>query len=91
MLYLRLTLDLIERGRLPLKSANYSVMPVSLPEVFLLMFNLKFSSVHAFERAAIVLNIMMAALHPVDLNTLRQMINAGRTDVYVSHDHVKNL
>lgn len=33
LLYLRLTLDLLEQGIVRLKTANYSALPVSLPEV----------------------------------------------------------
>merc|ERR1719319_1573403 len=41
-LFVKLTLDLIERGHLVLKSSSFNVLPQSLSEVFLLEFNLKF-------------------------------------------------
>lgn len=90
MLYLRLVLDLIESGRLRLKSANYSVLPLNLVEVFQLMFNLKFSTARAFDRIASVLSIMLASLRPLDLTAICQIINAGLTDGYVSMDDVKD-
>jgi hypothetical protein len=90
MLYLRLVLDLLESDRLRLKSANYSVLPVNLAEVFLLMFNLKFSTVRAFERIAPVLSVMLASLRPIDLNTMCQTINAGLTDDYIPIDDIRD-
>ncbi len=84
LLYIRLTLDLLERGQLRLKSANYSVLPVSLPEVFLLMFNLKFASILAFEKVLPVLSVMLAALRPLTAKQLFEILNSGKTEDYLT-------
>lgn len=49
-LYLKLTLDLFQRGHLVIKSASYKVVPVSLSELYLLQCNMKFMTQSAFER-----------------------------------------
>lgn len=41
-LYCKLALDLIEKGCLVLKTANFKILPINLHEVLLLNFNLKF-------------------------------------------------
>ena len=83
-LYAKLVLDLIERGQIVPKSSNYKILPVNLSEVFLLLFNLKFSSVRAFERVSTVLGVCLAALYPLTLEDIFLTVNSGFTQKYIS-------
>ncbi|XP_074856929.1 protein TANC1 isoform X2 [Carettochelys insculpta] len=77
-LYLKLTLDLFQKGHLVIKSASYKVVPVSLSELYLLQCNMKFMTNSAFERALPVLNVALASLHPLTDDQIFQAINAGQ-------------
>ncbi|NXU53944.1 TANC1 protein, partial [Turnix velox] len=77
-LYLKLTLDLFQRGHLVIKSASYKVVPVSLSELYLLQCNMKFMTNSAFERALPILNVALASLHPMTDDQIFQAINAGQ-------------
>uniref|UniRef100_A0A8C5SGD0 Tetratricopeptide repeat, ankyrin repeat and coiled-coil containing 1 n=1 Tax=Laticauda laticaudata TaxID=8630 RepID=A0A8C5SGD0_LATLA len=77
-LYLKLTLDLFQKGHLVIKSASYKVVPVSLSELYLLQCNMKFMTNSAFERALPVLNVALASLHPMTDEQIFQAINAGQ-------------
>ena len=63
-LYVKLILDLIEKGHIILKSASYGVIPQSLSEVFLLQFNQKFPSSQSFNRVSDILAVCLASLNP---------------------------
>ncbi|XP_041857256.1 protein TANC1 [Melanotaenia boesemani] len=76
-LYLKLTLDLFERGHLVIKSASYKVVPISLAELYQLQCNMKFMTNSAFERSLPILNVALASLHPMTDEQLFQAINAG--------------
>ncbi|XP_051786535.1 protein TANC1-like isoform X2 [Erpetoichthys calabaricus] len=76
-LYLKLTLDLFEKGHLVIKSSSYKVVPVSLSELYLLQCNMKFITNSAFERTLPVLNVTLASLHPMTDEQIFQAINAG--------------
>ncbi|XP_051881260.1 protein TANC1 isoform X2 [Pristis pectinata] len=76
-LYLKLTLDLFEKGHLVIKSTSYKVVPVSLSELYLLQCNMKFLTQTSFERALPVLNVALASLHPLTDEQIFQTINAG--------------
>ncbi|XP_061082293.1 protein TANC1-like isoform X1 [Conger conger] len=76
-LYLKLTLDLFEKGHLVIKSASYKVVPVSLAELYLLQCNMKFITNSAFERTLPILNVALASLHPLTDEQLFQAANAG--------------
>lgn len=65
MLYLRLTLDLIETGKLAPKSAGFKIIPVNISEVFLLMCNLRFTSTSSFQRVKDILAVALASLYPL--------------------------
>ncbi|NXO02192.1 TANC1 protein, partial [Rhinopomastus cyanomelas] len=77
-LYLKLTLDLFQKGHLVIKSASYKVVPVSLSELYLLQCNMKFMTNSAFERARPILNVALASLHPMTDEQLFQALNAGQ-------------
>ena len=85
-LYTRLVLDLIERGQLVPKSSNYKILPVNLSEVFLLLFNLKFSSVRGFERVSTILGVCLAALYPLTSQDIFMTINSGFTQRFITWD-----
>nr|XP_043906356.1 protein TANC2 isoform X3 [Solea senegalensis]XP_043906357.1 protein TANC2 isoform X3 [Solea senegalensis] len=76
-LYLKLTLDLIERGYLVLKSSSFKVVPVSLAEVYLLQLNMRFPTLSSFQRVLPLLNITVASLHPMTEQQLFEAVNAG--------------
>uniref|UniRef100_A0A7N6AH95 Tetratricopeptide repeat, ankyrin repeat and coiled-coil containing 1b n=1 Tax=Anabas testudineus TaxID=64144 RepID=A0A7N6AH95_ANATE len=75
-LYLKLTLDLFERGHLVIKSSSYKVVPVSVAELYQLQCNMKFMTNSAFERSLPILNVALASLHPLTDEQLFQAINA---------------
>uniref|UniRef100_A0A8C4VC49 Tetratricopeptide repeat, ankyrin repeat and coiled-coil containing 1 n=1 Tax=Falco tinnunculus TaxID=100819 RepID=A0A8C4VC49_FALTI len=77
-LYLKLTLDLFQKGHLVIKSASYKVVPVSLSELYLLQCNMKFMTNSAFERALPILNVALASLHPMTDEQIFQAINASQ-------------
>ncbi|KAL2076492.1 hypothetical protein ACEWY4_027911 [Coilia grayii] len=76
-LYLKLTLDLIQKGYLVLKSSSYKVVPVSLAEVYLLLLNMRFPTQSSFERALPLLNVAVASLHPLTDEQAFGAVNAG--------------
>ena len=75
-LFVKLTLDLIERGHLVLKSSSFNVLPQSLSEVFLLEFNLKFPSLQSFRKVSDILSVVLAALQPLPLPEIHQTVSA---------------
>ncbi|XP_064471803.1 protein TANC2-like isoform X2 [Ornithodoros turicata] len=76
-LYMKLTLDLIEKGHLVVKSSSYKVLPVSLNQVYLLSFNLKFTTTRSYERVQSILQVCMATLTPLQPHELYHSVNAG--------------
>ncbi len=84
ILYLKLTLDLIEQGHIVLKSAIYKVLPINLSEIYLLLCNLKYPTTRAFERVTPILNTALASLYPLTDEQLFEAINAGCVDSYVT-------
>ncbi|XP_061464687.1 protein TANC1 isoform X2 [Rhineura floridana] len=82
-LYLKLTLDLFQKGHLVIKSASYKVVPVSLSELYLLQCNMKFMTNSSFEKALPILNVALASLHPMTDDQIFQAINAGQ--IYGEH------
>ncbi|XP_059142219.1 protein TANC2-like isoform X2 [Physella acuta] len=83
-LYAKLILDLIEGGQLVPKSSNYKILPVNLSEIFLLHFNIRFSSVRSFERVSTILGVCLAALYPLTLEDIFLTVNSGYTQRYIS-------
>uniref|UniRef100_A0A672SI46 Tetratricopeptide repeat, ankyrin repeat and coiled-coil containing 2 n=1 Tax=Sinocyclocheilus grahami TaxID=75366 RepID=A0A672SI46_SINGR len=76
-LYLKLTLDLIEKGYLVLKSSSFKVVPVNLAEVYLLQLNMRFPTQSSFERVLPLLNVAVASLHPLTDEQAYSAVNAG--------------
>ena len=77
ILYLKLILNLIENGLLVLKSGSFKILPQSLSEIFLLMFNLKFPTTSNFEKHQPIFNVVLASQAPLSLLEIYQSINAG--------------
>ena len=78
-LYTKMVLDLIERGYLVIKSSSFNVLPMSLSEIFLLEFNLKFPSSKAYEKIQDVLATALASLTPMTPMELFGAINSLTT------------
>ncbi|GLH00293.1 Uncharacterized protein GBIM_06713 [Gryllus bimaculatus] len=85
-LFAKLTLDLLERGHLVVKSSGYKVLPVSLAQIFLLHFNLRFPTVRSFEKVAPILSVCLAALYPLTLLEIYYSVNAIYVDKFMSWD-----
>ena len=75
-LFLKLTLDLIERGHLVIKSSSFNLLPVSLSEVFMLEFNLKFPSVSSFRKVSDILSVCLASLRPLTLAEIYHTVSS---------------
>nr|MBE5726894.1 rolling pebbles [Cucujiformia] len=75
-LFTKLTLDLLERGHLVAKSSGYKVLPVNLPQIFLLHFNLRFPTVKSFEKVSSILSVCLGALYPLTLLEIYYSVNA---------------
>ncbi|XP_033624485.1 protein TANC1-like isoform X2 [Asterias rubens] len=88
-LYLKLTLDLIEKGHIVLKSTSYKVLPINLSEVYLLLCNLKFQTTRAFDRVSPILNIALASLYPLPDLLVLDVMNAGYITTYVEKEDFK--
>nr|XP_002121336.3 protein TANC2-like [Ciona intestinalis] len=76
-LFLRLTLDLIEKGSIVPKSSGFKVIPVSVHEVFLLMCNLRFMSYTSFDDVRDVIAVALASLYPLKDDHIYQAICSG--------------
>ncbi|XP_069119870.1 protein TANC2-like isoform X1 [Argopecten irradians] len=89
-LYTKLTLDLIEKGNVVLKSSNYKILPMNISEVFLLNFNLKFQSVRSFEKVSPILSVCLATLYPLNATEIFETVNSGYTDRFLSWTDFQN-
>ncbi|KAK4290338.1 hypothetical protein Pmani_036750 [Petrolisthes manimaculis] len=90
MLYVKLILDLVERGHLVMKSGSFKVLPQTLNEIFLLLFNLRFPSVRSFEKVQPILNVVLAALSPLTLPEIYHSVNSGLLFKFLSWDDFLN-
>lgn len=79
-LFAKLTLDLIERGSLVIKSNSFKVLPVTLSQIFLLSFNLRYPTQSAFDKVATILAVCLASLHPLTLLEIFHSINSLVTE-----------
>ncbi|XP_044761328.1 protein TANC2 isoform X3 [Coccinella septempunctata] len=75
-LHTKLTLDLLERGHLVAKSSGYKVLPVSLAQIYLLHFNLRFPTIRSFEKVSNILSVCLAALYPLTLLEIYYSVNS---------------
>nr|NVI77240.1 rolling pebbles [Cucujiformia] len=83
-LFTKLTLDLLERGHLVAKSTGYKVLPVSLAQIYLLHFNLRFPTIRSFEKVTHILSVCLGALYPLTLLEIYYSINSLSVDDYMS-------
>lgn len=90
MLYIKLILDLVERGHLVMKSGSFKVLPQTLSEIFLLLFNLRFPSVRSFEKIQPILNVVLASLNPLTLPEIYHSVNSGLLYKFLSWDEFLN-
>lgn len=82
-LYVKLILDLIERGHLVAKSSSYKVLPVTLAQIYLLHFNLRFPTVRSFEKVTHILSVCLAALYPLTLLEIYYSVNSLLVDSFL--------
>ncbi|XP_012226066.1 protein TANC2 isoform X3 [Linepithema humile] len=83
-LFAKLTLDFIESGHLVAKSTSYNVLPVSLAQIFLLHFNLRFPTAASFDKVQPLLAVCLAALYPLTLLEIFYSVNSLITDNFIS-------
>lgn len=79
-LFAKLTLDLIERGNLVIKSHSFKVLPVTLSQIFLLNFNMRYPTQSAFDKVSTILSVCLAALYPMTLLEIFHSVNALITE-----------
>jgi ankyrin repeat protein len=80
-LFAKLTLDLIEKGSLVVKSSNFKVLPKKMDDLFKLYFNLKFSSRLAYDRlASHIFAVCLASNRPLTLDDLFETLNCAYFD-----------
>nr|NVI77249.1 rolling pebbles [Cucujiformia] len=82
-LFVKLTLDLLERGQLVAKSAGYKVFPVTLSEIYLLHFNLRFPTIRSFEKVSHILSVCLSALYPLTLLEIYYSVNSLLVDTFL--------
>ena len=75
-LYVDLVLSFFKEGKLQIKSSSFGMIPMTLSEVFLLAFNLKYPSHEAFLKVKDLICIMAASLRPLTPAELFDCINA---------------
>ncbi len=75
-LHAKMTLDLIQQGQLVTKSSSFKVLPITLSEILLLHFNLRFATSRAFERVQPILSVCLASLNPMSLLEIYHSVNA---------------
>ncbi|KAF8790424.1 protein TANC2-like isoform X2 [Argiope bruennichi] len=64
-LFVKLVLDLLQQNHLVIKSSSFNVIPVSLDEIFTLMFSLRFPTSATFSKVKPILEICLASLRPL--------------------------
>nr|XP_021184127.2 protein TANC2 isoform X1 [Helicoverpa armigera] len=85
-LFLKLILDLLERSHIVVKSTNYKVVPISLAQIFLLQFNLRFPTVQSFEKVTHILSVCLAALYPLTLVEIYYSVNSLLVNQFLPWD-----
>lgn len=81
-LFAKLTLDLIEKGCLIIKSSNFKVLPKNIDDLCRLYFNLKFSSRLAYDRlAAHIFSLCLGTFRPLTLDEIYDALNCAYVNV----------
>ncbi|XP_040570019.1 protein TANC2 isoform X2 [Lepeophtheirus salmonis] len=91
ILFIRLTLDLISRNFLKIKSSNLHVLPISLSQIYLLEFNLKFPSSASFEPYRNILSVLVTPLNPLTVNSLYQAVITLESNSTLSMEEFKKM
>lgn len=78
-LYCNFVLNLFQDGKLQVKSSSFSMVPLSLSEVYLLAFNIQFPTLESFGRAKDILSICVASLRPLTSKQIFDCANALKT------------
>ena len=81
-LYTKMTLDLIERGHLKIKSSSFNVLPLTLSEIFMLEFNLKFPSSRAFDKVIFLYLYFTFFSHEILLSIIQTLTSFHRSEIY---------
>jgi hypothetical protein len=68
------------------QSKFLQVLPVSLAQIFLLHFNLRFPTLRSFEKVAPILSVCLAALYPLTLLEIYYSVNALHTNQFLPWD-----
>ena len=74
-LFVKMVLDLVDRGHLVIKN-SFNILPQSLSEVFMLEFNLRFPSVSSYRKVSDILSVCLASLHPLSISELYQTVSS---------------
>ncbi|CAH0559167.1 unnamed protein product [Brassicogethes aeneus] len=82
-LFAKLTLDLLERGQLVAKSSGYKVLPVTLAQIYLLHFNLRFPTIRSFEKVTHILSVCLTALYPLTILEIYYSVNSLLADKFL--------
>ncbi|XP_071055582.1 protein TANC2 isoform X2 [Onthophagus taurus] len=82
-LFCKLTLDLLDRGHLVAKSSGYKVLPVTLAQIYLLHFNLRFPTIRSFEKVTHILSVCLSALYPLTLLEIYYSVNSLLVDKFL--------
>lgn len=75
-LYTDMVLNLFHEGKLNIKSTSLGMIPLSLSEIYLLEFNLRFPTLESFARVKEILAIVVASLRPMTLEDIWNCVNA---------------
>jgi len=75
-LYTDMILNLFHEGKLQLKSSSLGMVPLSLSEIYLLEFNLRFPTQDSFSRVKDILSICVASLRPLSLEDVWNCVNS---------------
>ena len=75
-LYVKLILDLIEKGTLNIKSSSFKSLPQSLSEIYHLAFSILFPTGQSYETICHILSIALVQLQPVNLESLFDKFSA---------------
>jgi hypothetical protein len=67
---------LFHEGKLVLKSTSLGMIPLSLSQIYLLEFNLRFPTTESFARVKDILAVCVASLRPMTLEDIWNCVNA---------------
>ncbi|XP_071942974.1 protein TANC2-like isoform X2 [Antedon mediterranea] len=85
-LYVKLTLDLFNKGVLQKSTPELNTLPVNISEVYLLMCNGHFPTLKVFEKVSSIFNICLAALYPLTDLQIYDIVNSGYITKFLPWD-----